>query len=80
MRDRRTQRDERERETNPLRALIEALAAQADRLTEHLERIADEAFIETADGRRRFRLRPGHRFGRPTERSRPGDQDDEDDP
>lgn len=66
---RRTQRDDSGRDNNPLRALIEALAAQADRLTAALKQVADEAFIETTDGRRRFRFRPGDRFGRETDAS-----------
>ena len=66
---RRTQRDGSGHDSNPLRALVEALAAQADRLMAALKRIADEAFIETADGRRRFRFRPGERFGRETDAS-----------
>jgi glycosyltransferase involved in cell wall biosynthesis len=78
--DRRTQRDDPGRDRDPVRALVEVFAAQADRLAEHLKRIADEAFIETDDGRRRFRFRPGDRFGRSTDVSRRADTNDDDNP
>jgi hypothetical protein len=42
---------------SPLRELLEALAAQADLLAEHLDRIAEEAFIATEPGDALRRLR-----------------------
>jgi len=72
MRDRPRGRTERETvPEDPVRALLDAFAQQADLLAAYLERVYDEAYLETAD--QRGRVRRGVRGGvrRQTERDRP---------
>jgi nitrogen-specific signal transduction histidine kinase len=78
MRDRDTSRA-RVPDDDPLESLIEAIAAEVDRLNELLDKVADEAFIETEQDGHRVRLRVHDRFGREQEVSRPGQTEDEPD-
>jgi uncharacterized phage protein gp47/JayE len=49
---------------NPIRVLLDALAHQADVLSEYLDRVYEEAFLETAPGpaRLEFRVDPDRAY------------------